>query len=160
MFCQNEGLASGFILRGDTRWSDQAEFDLRSCTTCTRDPQTEFGPGLEGLEGCSAFTLFGIDSKSGSILWKHYLENVQPNAAFKLIVQRTTAHFPHPPQCTLLIKDKLFGIDSKSGSILWKHYLENVQPNAAFKLIVQRTTAHFPHPPQCTLLIKDKYSHS
>lgn len=23
------------------------------------------------------------------------------------MVQRTTAHFPHPPQCTLLIKDKV-----------------------------------------------------
>eukprot|EP00063_Salmo_salar_P014844 XP_013989679.1 PREDICTED: ER membrane protein complex subunit 1-like [Salmo salar] len=56
------------------------------------------------------FQLFGIDSKSGSILWKHYLENVQPNAAFKLVVQRTTAHFPHPPQCTLLIKDKDTGL--------------------------------------------------
>ncbi|XP_046896146.1 ER membrane protein complex subunit 1 [Hypomesus transpacificus] len=54
--------------------------------------------------------LFGIDSKSGTILWKHYLENVQPNAAFKLMVQRTTAHFPHPPQCTLLIKDKSTGL--------------------------------------------------
>lgn len=56
--------------------------------------------------------LFGIDSKSGTILWKHYLENVQPNAAFKLMVQRTTAHFPHPPQCTLLIKDKDTGLAS------------------------------------------------
>ncbi|KAI1892516.1 hypothetical protein AGOR_G00134400 [Albula goreensis] len=54
--------------------------------------------------------LFGIDSKSGTVLWKHYLENVQPNAAFKLMVQRTTAHFPHPPQCTLLIKDKETGL--------------------------------------------------
>ncbi|KAJ8017248.1 hypothetical protein DPEC_G00015830 [Dallia pectoralis] len=54
--------------------------------------------------------LFGIDSKSGTILWKHFLENVQPNAAFKLIVQRNTAHFPHPPQCTLLIKDKDTGL--------------------------------------------------
>lgn len=51
--------------------------------------------------------LFGIDSKSGTILWKQYLENIQPNSVFKLIVQRTTAHFPHPPQCTLLIKDKV-----------------------------------------------------
>uniref|UniRef100_A0AAY4DCS4 ER membrane protein complex subunit 1 n=1 Tax=Denticeps clupeoides TaxID=299321 RepID=A0AAY4DCS4_9TELE len=56
--------------------------------------------------------LFGIDSKSGTILWKHYLQNVQPNAAFKLMVQRTTAHFPHPPQCTLLIKDKDTGLGS------------------------------------------------
>lgn len=51
--------------------------------------------------------LFGIDSKTGGILWKHYLENIPSNAAFKLMVQRTTAHFPHPPQCTLLIKDKV-----------------------------------------------------
>ena len=51
--------------------------------------------------------LFGIDSKTGTIVWKHYLENVPANAAFKLMVQRTTAHFPHPPQCTLLIKDKV-----------------------------------------------------
>uniref|UniRef100_A0A8C9THE9 ER membrane protein complex subunit 1 n=1 Tax=Scleropages formosus TaxID=113540 RepID=A0A8C9THE9_SCLFO len=54
--------------------------------------------------------LFGIDSKSGMVLWKHYLRNVQPNAVFKLMVQRTTAHFPHPPQCTLLIKDKETGL--------------------------------------------------
>uniref|UniRef100_A0AAQ5XU09 ER membrane protein complex subunit 1 n=1 Tax=Amphiprion ocellaris TaxID=80972 RepID=A0AAQ5XU09_AMPOC len=54
--------------------------------------------------------LFGIDSKTGGILWRHYLHNVPPNAAFKLMVQRTTAHFPHPPQCTLLIKDKDTGL--------------------------------------------------
>uniref|UniRef100_A0A8C6PXN5 ER membrane protein complex subunit 1 n=1 Tax=Nothobranchius furzeri TaxID=105023 RepID=A0A8C6PXN5_NOTFU len=54
--------------------------------------------------------LFGIDSKTGDILWKHYLENIPLNAAFKLMVQRTTAHFPHPPQCTLLIKDKDTGL--------------------------------------------------
>ncbi|XP_034551243.1 ER membrane protein complex subunit 1 isoform X1 [Notolabrus celidotus] len=56
--------------------------------------------------------LFGIDSKTGSILWKHYLDNIPSNAAFKLMVQRTTAHFPHPPQCTLLIKDKDSGLAS------------------------------------------------
>ncbi|KAK3519101.1 hypothetical protein QTP70_016312 [Hemibagrus guttatus] len=56
--------------------------------------------------------LFGIDSKSGTILWKQYLENVKTNSVFKLMVQRTTAHFPHPPQCTLLIKDKDTGLGS------------------------------------------------
>uniref|UniRef100_A0A8C3CPX2 ER membrane protein complex subunit 1 n=1 Tax=Cairina moschata TaxID=8855 RepID=A0A8C3CPX2_CAIMO len=50
--------------------------------------------------------LFGIESSSGTILWKQYLRNVRPGASFKLMVQRTTAHFPHPPQCTLLVKDK------------------------------------------------------
>ncbi|KAM4571102.1 ER membrane protein complex subunit 1 [Fundulus diaphanus] len=58
----------------------------------------------------SSGKLFGIDSKTGGILWKHYLDNVPSNAAFKLMVQRTTAHFPHPPQCTLLIKDKDTGL--------------------------------------------------
>lgn len=51
--------------------------------------------------------LFGIESSSGTILWKQYLPNVKPDSAFKLMVQRTTAHFPHPPQCTLLVKDKV-----------------------------------------------------
>ncbi|XP_068453372.1 ER membrane protein complex subunit 1 [Clinocottus analis] len=54
--------------------------------------------------------LFGIDSKTGTILWRHYLDSIPSNAAFKLMVQRTTAHFPHPPQCTLLIKDKDTGL--------------------------------------------------
>ncbi|XP_047226260.1 ER membrane protein complex subunit 1 isoform X2 [Girardinichthys multiradiatus] len=58
----------------------------------------------------SSGKLFGIDSKNGGILWKRYLDNVPSNAAFKLMVQRTTAHFPHPPQCTLLIKDKDTGL--------------------------------------------------
>ncbi|XP_051961030.1 ER membrane protein complex subunit 1-like [Xyrauchen texanus] len=56
--------------------------------------------------------LFGIESKSGTVLWKHFLENINPNSVFKLMVQRTTAHFPHPPQCTLLIKDKDTGLGS------------------------------------------------
>uniref|UniRef100_A0A8C6SQW6 ER membrane protein complex subunit 1 n=1 Tax=Neogobius melanostomus TaxID=47308 RepID=A0A8C6SQW6_9GOBI len=58
----------------------------------------------------NVLVLFGIDSKTGTIVWKHYLDNVPSNAAFKLMVQRTTAHFPHPPQCTLLIKDKDTGL--------------------------------------------------
>ncbi|XP_044523744.1 ER membrane protein complex subunit 1 isoform X1 [Gracilinanus agilis] len=56
--------------------------------------------------------LFGIESSSGTILWKQYLPNIQPDSSFKLMVQRTTAHFPHPPQCTLLVKDKKTGRSS------------------------------------------------
>uniref|UniRef100_A0A8C4MAA3 ER membrane protein complex subunit 1 n=1 Tax=Equus asinus asinus TaxID=83772 RepID=A0A8C4MAA3_EQUAS len=56
--------------------------------------------------------LFGIESSSGTILWKQYLTNVKPDSSFKLMVQRTTAHFPHPPQCTLLVKDKETGMSS------------------------------------------------
>ncbi|KAM9299129.1 ER membrane protein complex subunit 1 [Gastrophryne carolinensis] len=54
----------------------------------------------------SSGKLFGIESSSGTILWKFFLPGVQPGASFKLLVQRTTAHFPYPPQCTLLVKDK------------------------------------------------------
>ncbi|XP_077312429.1 ER membrane protein complex subunit 1 isoform X1 [Lithobates pipiens] len=50
--------------------------------------------------------LFGIESGTGSILWKFFLPGVRPGASFNLLVQRTTAHFPYPPQCTLLVKDK------------------------------------------------------
>ncbi|KAM4704306.1 ER membrane protein complex subunit 1 [Rhinophrynus dorsalis] len=60
----------------------------------------------------SSGKLFGIESSSGSILWKFYLHGVHPGASFKLLVQRTTAHFPHPPQCTLLVKDKETAISS------------------------------------------------
>ncbi|XP_016050451.2 ER membrane protein complex subunit 1 isoform X3 [Erinaceus europaeus] len=56
--------------------------------------------------------LFGIESSSGTILWKQYLPSVRPDSSFKLMVQRTTAHFPHPPQCTLLVKDKETGMSS------------------------------------------------
>ncbi|XP_040278633.1 ER membrane protein complex subunit 1 isoform X2 [Bufo bufo] len=60
----------------------------------------------------SSGKLFGIESSSGSILWKFYLPGVKPGASFKLVVQRTTAHFPHPPQCTLLVKNKETAITS------------------------------------------------
>ncbi|XP_043846878.1 ER membrane protein complex subunit 1 isoform X2 [Dromiciops gliroides] len=56
--------------------------------------------------------LFGIESSSGTILWKQYLPNINPDSSFKLMVQRTTAHFPHPPQCILLVKDKPTGSSS------------------------------------------------
>ncbi|KAJ6656878.1 hypothetical protein lerEdw1_003209 [Lerista edwardsae] len=56
--------------------------------------------------------LFGIESRSGTILWKQFLQDVRPGSSFKLMVQRTTAHFPHPPQCTLLVKDKETGLSA------------------------------------------------
>uniref|UniRef100_A0A8C4MAD5 ER membrane protein complex subunit 1 n=1 Tax=Equus asinus asinus TaxID=83772 RepID=A0A8C4MAD5_EQUAS len=69
---------------------------------------------VRGVEapGPKPSELFGIESSSGTILWKQYLTNVKPDSSFKLMVQRTTAHFPHPPQCTLLVKDKETGMSS------------------------------------------------
>lgn len=62
----------------------------------------------------SLLQLFGIESSSGTILWKQYLQNMRPGSSFKLMVQRTTAHFPHPPQCTLLVKDKVSPLHTHS----------------------------------------------
>uniref|UniRef100_H2ZLW1 ER membrane protein complex subunit 1 n=1 Tax=Ciona savignyi TaxID=51511 RepID=H2ZLW1_CIOSA len=52
-------------------------------------------------------TLFGIDSLSGDIVWRHYIPNLEKSARwnFYFYVQRTTAHFPHPPQMALLALD-------------------------------------------------------
>lgn len=77
--------------------------------------------------------LFGIDSKTGNILWRHYLDNVPPNAVFKLMVQRTTAHFPHPPQCTLLIKDKV-------SPGLWAMWLKSLRVGVTFIILWYRQT--------------------
>ncbi|XP_063292292.1 ER membrane protein complex subunit 1 [Pelobates fuscus] len=60
----------------------------------------------------SSGKLFGIESSSGSILWKFYLQGVHAGSSFKLLIQRTTAHFPHPPQCTLVVKDKETSVSS------------------------------------------------
>lgn len=80
----------------------------------------------------SSLKLFGIDSKTGVILWKHYLDNIPANAVFKLMVQRTTAHFPHPPQCTLLIKDKVADDSRLIGTAPCCHTLENKKMNPPF----------------------------
>ncbi|EDV23975.1 uncharacterized protein TRIADDRAFT_37902 [Trichoplax adhaerens] len=51
--------------------------------------------------------LFGIDTASGDIVWKHYLHNLAPfneygNPRILLFEQRTTAHYPLPPRCIVL----------------------------------------------------------
>nr|XP_020754900.1 ER membrane protein complex subunit 1 isoform X5 [Odocoileus virginianus texanus] len=56
--------------------------------------------------------LFGIESSSGTILWKQYLPHVTAGCSFTLMVQRTTAHFPQPPQCALLLRDGETGMSS------------------------------------------------
>uniref|UniRef100_A0A3P9MEN9 ER membrane protein complex subunit 1 n=1 Tax=Oryzias latipes TaxID=8090 RepID=A0A3P9MEN9_ORYLA len=103
--------------------------------------------------------LFGIDSKTGGILWKHYLENIPSNAGFKLMVQRTTAHFPHPPQCTLLIKDKDTGLASLHvfNPIFGK--MSHVTPPALHQPILQSLMLPFMDQDyaKVLLLIDDQY---
>ncbi|KAL2773302.1 ER membrane protein complex subunit 1 isoform 6 precursor [Daubentonia madagascariensis] len=76
--------------------------------------------------------LFGIESSSGTILWKQYLPNVKPDSSFKLMVQRTTAHFPHPPQCTLLVKDKVTAFPATRNVLRQLHELA---PSIFFYLV-------------------------
>uniref|UniRef100_A0A8C9B0Y8 ER membrane protein complex subunit 1 n=1 Tax=Phocoena sinus TaxID=42100 RepID=A0A8C9B0Y8_PHOSS len=76
--------------------------------------------------------LFGIESSSGTILWKQYLPSVKPDSSFKLMVQRTTAHFPHPPQCTLLVKDKVTAFPATRNVLRQLHELA---PSIFFYLV-------------------------
>lgn len=52
--------------------------------------------------------VFGIDNISGKHHWIQYLPGLtsfNEEQNMKLIIQRTSKHFPHPPQCVILAKD-------------------------------------------------------
>ncbi|XP_071489388.1 ER membrane protein complex subunit 1-like [Diadema antillarum] len=58
--------------------------------------------------------IFGLDSQDGTIVWDHYLPDLEPfhssgRPSLPLFVQRTTAHFPNPPQCNLIGQSKTSG---------------------------------------------------
>jgi hypothetical protein len=62
--------------------------------------------------------IYGLDSMTGGIIWRNLLPNVEPfrrvaiqqeEFTMPLYVQRTTAHFPHQPLCTVLCRDKRSG---------------------------------------------------
>nr|CAB3242339.1 ER membrane protein complex subunit 1 [Phallusia mammillata] len=48
-----------------------------------------------------AGSLFGIDSLNGEVVWRYY-SSLLTDRDIHLYVQRTTAHFPHPPQALIL----------------------------------------------------------
>ncbi|XP_077998701.1 ER membrane protein complex subunit 1-like [Glandiceps talaboti] len=55
--------------------------------------------------------LYGLDSEDGSIIWRHFLPglgyfNSYGKKSLPLFVQRTTAHFPHPPQLVIVGSDR------------------------------------------------------
>ena len=56
-----------------------------------------------------------MDSMKGRIIWQHFIPNLAPFKRFGqdtllLLVQRTTAHFPHTPQCVLLGTHKVSNV--------------------------------------------------
>ena len=56
--------------------------------------------------------VIGMKSWNGHIAWQHYIPGLVPFTRFgreKLLLytQRTTAHFPHPPQCVVVGRNKV-----------------------------------------------------
>lgn len=59
--------------------------------------------------------IYGIRSHTGKIAWQQFIPELVPFQRYGqlrllLMVQRTTAHFPHPPQCTVL------GVSKRTGN--------------------------------------------
>ena len=51
--------------------------------------------------------VYGMRSHNGKIAWQHFFPNLAPftgqgQQKMLLFVQRSTAHLPHPPQCSVL----------------------------------------------------------
>ncbi|VDI41926.1 Hypothetical predicted protein, partial [Mytilus galloprovincialis] len=61
----------------------------------------------------SAGKVYGMKSTNGKIAWSHFMPKLFPFDRYKkslpLFVQRTTAHFPNPPQCAILGRDMKTG---------------------------------------------------
>ncbi|KAH3823998.1 hypothetical protein DPMN_125826 [Dreissena polymorpha] len=58
--------------------------------------------------------IIGMRSQNGHIVWQHLVPDLAPfdtlgSKRFLLFVQRTTAHFPHQPQCVVLGKNRVSG---------------------------------------------------
>jgi hypothetical protein len=72
----------------------------------------------------SSGKLFGIDSKDGQVHWQLYLSDLKPmhgwhhgadSSGYLTFVQRTSEHFPHPPQMAIVGSSK----GQCSGSLLY-----------------------------------------
>ncbi|OWF43072.1 ER membrane protein complex subunit 1-like [Mizuhopecten yessoensis] len=93
------------VLEADALEEDEEEEEL------TRD---EFNINKMIVVVTGAGKIFGLRSTNGHVQWSVYLPEL---VAFRtndkdnimLFVQRTTAHFPNPPQCVIIGKNKLTG---------------------------------------------------
>ncbi|KAL3860995.1 hypothetical protein ACJMK2_007088 [Sinanodonta woodiana] len=62
----------------------------------------------------AAGKVFGMSSRTGHILWQHYLPDLSPFRSLGkdkllLYIQRGTSHFPHPPQGVVIGRNKISG---------------------------------------------------
>ena len=72
--------------------------------------------------------IIGMRSHNGHIVWQHFIPQLAPfdrfgKKKFVFHTQRTTAHFPHPPQCVVLGRNKVTH---------WIHYLYRILHEVSF----------------------------
>jgi len=85
--------------------------------------------------------VFGLDSLTGAIVWQYLLPGMKPfprksiaagdvdtQSAMPLFVQRTTAHFPHQPVCTVVGTDP---VRSRSFTAFYVSLLVSTATNCA-----------------------------
>lgn len=64
--------------------------------------------------------LFGIDNNNGKHHYVKYLPNFtgfENDQTMQLIVQRTSKHFPHPAQCSIIARNKV-SVQGRSGEVV------------------------------------------
>ncbi|XP_064611751.1 ER membrane protein complex subunit 1-like [Liolophura sinensis] len=89
----------------ETEDEEEAEIEL------TRD---QFNLNKIVVVVTAAGKIYGLRSTNGQIIWQHYLPDLTPferygKQVLPLSIQRTTAHFPHPPQCAIVGRHKKTG---------------------------------------------------
>ncbi|CAN8006002.1 unnamed protein product [Ixodes hexagonus] len=116
--CQLQSLLMSLLagLRGGMSQQESAG----ASQDLTRD---KFGFNKVILMSTAARKLFALDNRNGQIVWSQYFAELVPLSGagvekLPIFVQRTTAHYPHPPRCMVLGKHR----DSGNG------YLVSVNP--------------------------------
>ncbi|KRX57591.1 ER membrane protein complex subunit 1 [Trichinella sp. T9] len=81
--------------------------------TKNRLERDQFGLHKMIVASTSSGTIFGIDSSHGDVLWKLYIRDAVPfthsQVWFPIFIQRTTAFYPYPAQCAVVMKHKHSG---------------------------------------------------
>ncbi|XP_077559498.1 ER membrane protein complex subunit 1 [Haemaphysalis longicornis] len=121
--CQLQSLLMGFVASlGGTIGQPETGAASRDLT---RD---KFGFNKVILLTTASQKLFALDNRNGQIVWSQYFAELHPLNSAKaqvlpIFVQRTTAHYPHPPRCTVLGKHSsgngyLVSVNPITGSLL------------------------------------------
>lgn len=121
--CQLQSLLLGLVASlSGTMGQPEAGVSSRDLT---RD---KFGFNKVILMSTAAQKLFALDNRNGQIVWSQHFPELHPISSagtekLPIFVQRTTAHYPHPPRCTVLGKHSsrngyLVSVNPITGAIL------------------------------------------